>query len=145
MKCKVIFLFVLIYFSAKSQESLLSKEIKFVKSQALLQRFETVQEDTVLISSHSPFTLTSDVFEKGNTYYWVLFAVSGSDCVVRLTYAYYDSSSNKPLEAVANSSENIQRLEYTFHKTNDIEIKLEAEIERGKEILLYSILCKKIK
>lgn len=134
---------MLISLSAKSQKSLLSKEIEFVKSEALLQGFETIQEDTLRINNDSHFTLSPDVFEKGNTYYWVLFADSCSDCVVHLTYAHFNSSPNKPLEAVTNSSGNIQRLEYTFQKTDDIEVNLEAHIEGGEEILLYSILCKK--
>ena len=91
---------MLISASAISQESILSKEIEFVKSEAEKQGFETIQEDTLLTSFSSHLELSSDAFEQGYMYYWVLFADSCVDCAVQLKYLKPTSSSSKSLEAI---------------------------------------------
>lgn len=145
MNYRYILLSMLISLSAKSQENQLSNEIDFVKSEALLQGFETIREDTLKHGNGMHFVLTSDIFEKGNAYYWVLFADNCSDCEVHLAYRRANSSANKALEAVTNRSENIQRLEYTFRKTDTLKFTLEAHVKGGEATSLYSILCKKTK
>jgi hypothetical protein len=134
---------MLISLSVKSQENNLSKEIEFAKSEALALGFETIQEDTLLTEFNRHLVIGSDLLQKRNTYYWVLFIDNCLDCTVRLNYWNSNTSKYHPLEAIKNSSGSLHRLEYTFQKTNGIEIKLEAFVESNQGTLLYSILCKK--
>ncbi len=140
---KVIILVLLFSLSAKSQESLLSKEIKFVKSEVYSRGFEVVNEDTILSNFTTHLIISSDNLQKGYIYYWVVFTDSYIDRKVQMNYWNSNSLKYHPLEAILSRSDANQRLEYTFAKNDDLEIKLETFIESSESTFLYSILFKK--
>lgn len=134
---------MLLPFLAKSQESLLSKEIYFAKSEALALGFELVQEDTVETDFNTHLVIPADVLLNGNIFYWVLFTDKCSSCNIQMNYWNSNSSKHYALKATISESDSIQRLEYTFEKKDDIDITLEAFVEHNEKTILYSILCKK--
>ena len=143
-KVRLIILFLLLLsLTVRSQESILSKEIAFVKAEAFSQNFQSPQEDTLQLSRQSHFVLPENSFEKGFIYYWVVFVDGCADCPFKLRYRNSSSSDYYPLDATLKSSDSLQRIEYTFQKMDDENINLEAFLEANSDAILYSLLFKK--
>jgi len=140
---RIILLLLLTPLSAKSQESILSKEINFLKTEALALGFQPVQVDTFFTSFNAHLVIPANILSRGNVYYWVLFTDYCSDCTIQMNYSNSRSSKHHKLDATRTEFASIQRLEYTFEKKDNFDIELEAFVAGKEKTILYSILFKK--
>ena len=143
MNYRIILLLLLISVSAKSQVSLLSKEVGFVKTEALSLGFQLVQEDTAFTNFNSHLVISTEVLKNGYVYYWVVFSDSCFECDIAMQYWNTNSSKYHLLDAALSSSGTIQRMEYSFKKKDNITIKLEGFVKTSEGSQLYSLLFKK--